>query len=361
MPTASSAPEKAPPPRRRRRVPTIALVVAASAIWGSNFVAMKHALASTTPLVLGMLRAAIGGTALVCVGLALGASLPRDRAQLRAIFWVALNMTTVSTGLLVVGVSWVPAGLASLLSSTMPLFMVLLAGPALGERASRRAVAGTVIGFGGTALIAVPAVRGDTSPLGVVFMILAALTWASGSVIYKRHDLSAVHPMMLVGVQLWMSAIGLGVVAIPLEGLGSTRMTWDFAVALAWLSLVGLALVFSLWAEILRRGSAVQASATGYLSPLFGVVFGAVVLGEQLTPLELTGGALVVAGVAATTNSTDHVAGETRGRARVAPARGPADLRRDPAVIYGCRGPTPRRVDRAREPRGGGRANDAGP
>ena len=293
-----------PPPVAARpvgplsKVPTLALVVVASAIWGSNFVAMKEAVKYTSPILLGMARAVIGGTLLVIVSLAMGGALPRRKADLRNIFWVALHMTTVSTAFLIVGVKLIPAGLAALLGNTMPCFMVLLALPMLGERPRRRSLIGMLIGFAGTAAIALPAAGGRTSALGVVFVLLASLTWASGSILYKSYDLSALHPVMVVGIQLWFSALGLGIGALVLEDVTATRWSIGFVAVLGYLSVIGLALVFTLWAEILGRGSAMQASATGCLVPLLGVMEGVVVLGESLTLLEVTGGALVLAGVA---------------------------------------------------------------
>ena len=131
-----------------------------------------------------------------------------------------------------------------------------------------------------------------------MFVLLSSLTRASGSILYKSYDLSALHPVMVVEIQLWFSALGLGIGALVLEDVTATRWSIGFVAVLGYLSVIGLALVFTLWAEILGRGSAMQASATGYLVPLFGVVAGVVVLGESLTLLEVTGGALVLAGVA---------------------------------------------------------------
>jgi O-acetylserine/cysteine efflux transporter len=278
-------------------------VIVASAIWGSNFVVTKEALHDTSPLVLGMWRAALGGTVLVGVGLAIGGSLPMVRGHLREIFWLALHMTTLSTAFLILGVKRVPAGLGSLLSNTMPLFMVLLALPMIGERPTRRALFGMAIGFAGTALIAAPALHGETSALGIVFMLLAALTWASGSILYKKYDLGLVHPFLIVGVQLWLSAIGLAIAGIPIEGVHTTHLSVAFLASLAYLAIVGLALVFVVWGEILQRGSATEASATAYLVPLFGVLFGALFLGEDLTLVELLGGLLVLAGVGVITRN----------------------------------------------------------
>ena len=63
------------------KVPTLVLVVIASAIWGSNFVAMKEAVKYTSPILLGMARAVIGGTLLVVLSLAMGGRCHGGRAS----------------------------------------------------------------------------------------------------------------------------------------------------------------------------------------------------------------------------------------------------------------------------------------
>ena len=293
------------------RVPVAVLIVGCSLVWGSNFVAIKEALHYTTPLVMGAGRALIGGTLLVAIGWARGLRLPRRPADLKAIAWVAFHMTTLSTAFLILSVSRLPAGLASLLGNTMPLFMVVLAVPMLGELPHARSLMGMAIGFVGTTIIALPAIHGETSPLGVLYCLLAVLTWASGSIIYKRADLGHIDPVMVVGVQLWFSAAGLAVVAGLLEDWGDTRFTVKGVAVFLYLACIGLAFVFLLWAAVLRRATAMQASASAYLVPVVGVISGAVLLGEKLTMTELFGGVLVLAGVAVISTRRPVVVSET--------------------------------------------------
>ena len=244
-----------------RAIPLPLLVLAVSALWGSNFVAVKAALEHSSPLLLACLRTAVAGVAMGGVAWALGARVPTDRRRLGAIAWIALHMTTLSTGFLVAGVDLIPAGVASILINTMPLFMVLLARPMLGERPTQRSLAGLAAGFAGVVVIAVPAARGGGHPLGMAFILLAALTWASGSILYKRADLADVHPAMIISVQLLLSSLGLGAANILVEGLEGPQLELGFFVALGWTSLGGLALAFLAWGEVLKRASALAASA----------------------------------------------------------------------------------------------------
>lgn len=277
-------------------MPLWALILVTSAIWGGNFISIKLALRSSTPLLLATWRSVFGGALLVVIGLARGQRLP-SWPKLRTIGWIALFMTTLSTAALTAGVARSTAGLASLLINTMPLFLVLLAAPVLGERPSPTALVGLAVGFGGTALIAAPALQGNTSVTGVALMLLAAFTWALGSLILKRSDLSGVHPVMAVGVQLLFSAGGLAMLTLVLEPARRIEVTPTFLAAFVEVTVLGLAMVWVFWVEIVRRGTTAQAGATAYLVPLFGVAFGVAFLGETLLALEAVGAALVLCGL----------------------------------------------------------------
>lgn len=267
-----------------------------SAIWGGNFVGMKVALRSATPLLLATWRSLLGGALLVAIGVARRQRLP-SWAKLRTIAWAGFFMTTISTAALTAGVARVTAGLASLLINTMPLFLVMLAAPLLGERPSRKALIGLAIGFGGTAVIALPALQGSTSVTGVALVLLAAFTWAVGSLILKRSDLSGIHPVMAVGCQLLLSSGGLALLTLVLEPTRRIAVTPTFLVTFVEITAIGLAMVWVFWVEILRRASTPQAGATAYLVPLFGVAFGVIFLGETLLVLEAVGAVLVVCGL----------------------------------------------------------------
>ena len=275
----------------------LATVVLVAALIGGNFTALKYALDHTTPMLLTALRTVIGGTFLVAFATLRGERFPTDRTVLARIFVVGFSITTVSSALLVFGVSRVPAGFASLMSSTMPLFTALLSLLLLRARVSRLGAAGLVVGFVGTGVLASPALDGEARLVGAVALLLSAVAWAFGTVFMKWRDLSAVSPIMLVGVQLWMSAAMLLPFAVLVEDTGRTEWTLGLFAPLLYAAIPSNAVTFSLIATVVRRATPTQAAATAYLIPLFGVFFGWLIRDERLGWAELLGGLLVVAGV----------------------------------------------------------------
>jgi len=287
-----------PPSATATPVFVLVTIVVVAALIGGNFTALKYALDHADPFSVTALRTVIGGTFLVALAVGRGERFPTDRAVLARIFVVSFSITTVSSALLVFGVNRVPAGFASLMSSTMPLFTATLSLVLLHVRIRPLGGLGLMVGFGGTAVLASPALGGGAETIGVVTLLLSAVAWAFGTVFMKWKDLSAVSPIMLVGVQLWMSAAVLVPFAAATEGFDGTDWSIGLFVPLLYAAIPANAVTFSLIATVVRRATPTQAAATAYLIPLFGVFFGWLIRDEVLGRVELVGGLLVVAGVA---------------------------------------------------------------
>lgn len=285
------------PTRQLNQRTTLAMVIAVAIFAGGNFTALKFASDHSPPLLLTGLRAAIGGPVLFILAGMRGESLPRSPRLLGHILVVSLVVTTGSSALLVYGVSQVPAGVASLIASTMPLFTAVLAYFALSTRIPPMAGVGLAVGLAGTATLASGSLGGDGSAIGLLAMVGAAFTWAFGTVYLKWADFSEVSAVMLVAIQLVMSAVVLLPVAALLEDIGATDWSPGLLVPLAYASLIASAVNFTLLSTIALYASPTQASATAYLMPFFGVLFGWLIADETLGWTEFLGGLLVIAGV----------------------------------------------------------------
>ncbi|MDA9241254.1 EamA family transporter, partial [bacterium] len=203
----------------------LAVVVLVAVLIGGNFTALKFALDHSTPLLIAGMRTVIGGTFLLGFAFLRGERFPTSRRDLFNIFMVSLSITTVSSGLLVFGVSRVTAGVASLVASTMPMFTAVLALVLMKTQISRLAGLGLAVGFAGTLVLASPSLGGGSGTIGIVSLIVSAIAWAFGNVYMKWQDMTNVSPIMLVGVQLYMSAMCLIPFALVVEGTPDTEWT----------------------------------------------------------------------------------------------------------------------------------------
>jgi drug/metabolite transporter (DMT)-like permease len=275
----------------------LATIVLIALLIGGNFSVLKFALDHSTPLLIAAMRTVIGSSVLIAFALLRGERFPRHRADLLNIFVVSLSITTLSSALLVMGVSRVPAGLASLISSTFPLFTAALAFLLLGTSVSRVGGLGLGVGFAGTVVLAAPAMSGSTAAAGLAMLVVAAVAWAFGNVYMKWRDFTRVSPVMLVGVQLMMSASVLMPVALLTEGTSKTDWSTGLLWPLLYAAIPANALTFALLATVATRATPTQASASAYLIPVFGVTFGWLIRDERLGLAEAVGGLLVVLGV----------------------------------------------------------------
>ena len=157
---------------------TLSLIVAIAALIGLNYSVMKAALEHTTALPLAALRTTVGAPFLLAVVLFRKEKFPCKREQWVAIWWISLSITTVSSLFLVIGVSYLSAGVSAMLVSTMPLFTALIAVTLLKERPGTLGISGVGIGLVGAVVLAVPALGTGNTTLGVCIILISSISWS---------------------------------------------------------------------------------------------------------------------------------------------------------------------------------------
>ena len=184
---------------------------------------------------------------------------------------------------------------------TAPIFTVLgLHWSVAGERLRPVQWVGVLLAFSGIALAFLSGFQGDATPrtlLGDGCGIVAGMLWAATTLVIRNSRLSEAPPTITLLYQLGISAILLTPLAAALGQFGSVTMT-----GLAWLSLAFQAIVVTFasylaWFWILRTYLASRVSVFSFLTPLFGVSFGVVLLHESVGLRFASGAALVLAGI----------------------------------------------------------------
>ena len=145
--------------------------------------------------------------------------------------------------------------------------------------------------------MASPSLSGSAATVGIVSLLFSALAWAFGNVYMKWQDMTRVSPVMLVGVQLYMSAAVLVPFALLVEGTADTEWGLGLFVPLFYAAIPANAVTFALLATVVRRATPTQAASSAYLIPVFGVFFGWLIRDERLGWTEAAGGVLVILGV----------------------------------------------------------------
>lgn len=270
-------------------------------IWGSTYLAIRVAVETVPPFLMGGVRFLVAGGIMYAVLRLRGAARP-TRSH-----WLA---ATAIGGLLIVGgnggVVWaeqhIPSGLAALLVASEPLWVVVIdwMRPG-GSRPLVAEVFGLLLGFAGVAWLISPAqlVGGsvDIHPVGAIVLVLAALSWAVGSV-YSRHT-PAPQSQFLATAMKMLCGGGL----LLLLGLASgeaERFEWALfspASLAAWAYLVvfGSWIGFVSYIWLLKNTTLARASTYAYVNPIVAVVLGWLILDEPLT-LRVVASAGVIVG-----------------------------------------------------------------
>lgn len=266
----------------------IALVILA---WGSNFTAMKLALEEVPPFLFVALRFAIL--------LPLLALLKRPAIGWGRILAIGalINMAQFAFLFAAFGAG-ASAGLTSLLIQTQAPMTILLSLLVFGERVGRLQWLGLITALSGLAVFAASA-GGTLTGAGLALILAGALSWALGNLVLKRVGrvntlalfiwASLVPPLPMLGLSLAVEG--------PAPFATIAAMSGQAWAAVIYVALASTVLGYSIWGALLARHPAAAVTPFALLIPVVGIAVAAAVLGERLTPRDLVGGAVILAGL----------------------------------------------------------------
>jgi drug/metabolite transporter (DMT)-like permease len=273
--------------------------VALGAIWGSSFLFIRLAVGDFGPLATTALRVSIGAAFLLPV-LLWRSDMRLLRQHWRALLVVGVLSSALPFGLYAYALTFITTGLSAILNATTPMFAALVAWIWLRDGLGVWRSLGLALGFAGVIVLAWDQASfkatGGMGPLLAVLACLGACMSYAVAASYTRLHLSQVPPL----VTATGSQIGASVaLALP------AAFTWPTQApsATAWLAVlvVGVfctGLAYLLFYRLIARGSPSRTMTVGYLIPLFAVVYGVLLLDEQLTPAMVTGGLVILLGTA---------------------------------------------------------------
>ena len=284
------------------RLRVLAAFAAIYLIWGSTYLGIRIAIDTLPPLLTAGLRFIIAGPLLYAWARRSGAPRPTG-IQWRASAIVGGLLLLGGNGLVTWGEERVPSGLAALLVATVPVWMVLLDWLFLrGERPAGKVFLGLVLGLIGIVLLVGPTdLLGDhhVDLAGGVMLLLAALSWAIGSLYTRRAPLPDA-PLLGTGMEM----IAGGVLLLLASGVKGEWVQVDLAsvslrswLALAYLTLMGSIVAFTAYTWLLRVSTPTRVSTYAYVNPVVAVVLGWAIVGEVLTGQMLLAATVIVLAV----------------------------------------------------------------
>ena len=257
--------------------------------WGATFITARHALTAVSPLLLNTLRFTLA--TLVLLPLAL-----RHRRELaRAARWGSLLAVFLAGGfaLQVLGLARIGAARSAFLTAFYALFTPPLEWLVTGRRPPARVFAGTAIALAGIGVmtgagLATPSLAGD------LLTLACALVFA-GQMVALHRALDHHPPLPLAIVQIAGTAL-LSALLVPLAGPVRFQPGPAVVLEIAFLGIVATALLLGLQAWGQERTTPSRAGLLFSLEPVFAAAF-AWLAGEAMTPREIAGATLVLAGI----------------------------------------------------------------
>jgi O-acetylserine/cysteine efflux transporter len=272
----------------------VLLAVAVMAVWGSNFVVIKVALTHLPPLLFATLRFTLAF-------LPAAFFLKRPAVPWRHLAAYGVLIGAGQFGLLYIAMAHsISPGLASLVIQTQVFFTIGLAMWVAGESVRPfqwAALALAAIGLG----IIIFNRGGDVTPLGLVLVLAAALSWAGGNLVAKASG-----RVNMLACVVWASVFAIPpllALSLLFEGLpaieaglrGADALTWS---AVLYQSVGNTMFGYACWGWLLARHPAATVTPFALLVPVFGLAFSAALTAEPLQPWKLLATALVMGGLA---------------------------------------------------------------
>lgn len=266
-------------------------------LWASAYVPSKIAATAAGPTPFLVARFLTAGAVMGALALALRRPFPRRWTQ-----WLVYGVLGVLANAAYLGLTYtalgngLASGIGSIVASTNPLILAIVAPRLLGEPLTWRKSLGLLLGFGGV-LIVILARTGTTTarPLDVGLALLGVSSNVASTILFKRargsSDLMAINTIQLLAA---------GLVLIPLvAAFGIPHIQWSGTLVASFVYLVAVLSVGAslLWFWLLSGGAASRVSAYYFLTPIFGLVFGAALLGETIGPGDALGLVAVALGI----------------------------------------------------------------
>ena len=272
-------------------------------VWGSTYLGIKVAIETIPPFFHASVRFLISGIILVVWQRSIGQAMP-TRKQWGSAAIIGTLLLLGGNGLVSWAEQFIPSGIAALIIGSMPMFLVVAeALRPKGVKPTWRAIIGLLIGFAGIFILVGPAeISGSSTklnPFGVIALLGACVTWASGSVYSKTADLPK-SSLMNTGAQMLMGSVSLMIVSLltgELHGWDITAVSSRSIYGLTYLIFVGSLVGFASYGWLLQNAPISLVATYAYVNPIVAVFLGNWIGDEPLEPRIWVAAAIIIGAV----------------------------------------------------------------
>lgn len=285
-------------------------------VWGSTYLAIRYAVETLPPFVMGGTRFLLSGVILYALARWRGAKSP-TRVQWRNATIAGAFLLLGGNGAVVWAEQYVPSGLTALLVSILPFWLVIIEWARPPRRRPGAAVLiGLVVGFFGIVVLVGPGNiggNGDVSVVGAIVLMLGSLSWAIGS-FWSRDAEMPESGLLTTGMEMLGGGLLLfvaGVVAGELRSFDPGAVSNASLAGWIYLIVFGSLIGFTSYIWLLDKVSPARLGTYAYVNPVVAVILGWAIAGERLSVRTGIAAVIVICAVALITTARSAVPART--------------------------------------------------
>ncbi|MFC4402607.1 DMT family transporter [Gracilibacillus xinjiangensis] len=271
----------------------IILIVITTSLMGSSFAIGKIGLNYISPLMLVGIRFTLAGLLMGIMVQLFKRNHPSNIREWARIMLIGLFQTTGVMGLIFISMRTITAGETSILTFTNPLLVVIFGTLFLGKRYHWTQWLGVAIGFAGVFITL--GANLDVQQIGTILGFLSAVSWAIATLLMNRWG-AALDVWVVTAYQMLTGGLLLLLSSAFFEEVKITITASSILIVL-WLAIMASIVQFAIWFFLLQKENPGKVSSFLFLAPLFGVLFGWLLLDEKLYISTFIGGSIILVGI----------------------------------------------------------------
>jgi drug/metabolite transporter (DMT)-like permease len=286
------------PAQHQRRMLVLCLATV-YIVWGTSYIATRIGVLNLPPFLFAGVRFILGGLLLVAVAWWRGVRLQHLAGHWRHLLILSFIAVAISNSLQSWALQWVPSHTSALLNASCALWIVVFG--LFGRRAHHpgpRTITGLVVGFIGTALLMWPSPGDGSGSLLIpqLVTLLACVVWSLGTIYMRNHSVD-IDLFALIGVQMLLGGVWMALAGLAFGELPHWHWSMDGALSLAYLVVFSCGFAYTAYGWLARHATPAQVGTYSYVNPAIAAVAGYVALDERLSPVQIVGAVVILAGV----------------------------------------------------------------
>ncbi len=278
-------------------------------LWGTTYLAIRVGVSELPPFLFAGLRWSIAGPIFLFFLWIKGYKFP-ERKDLIHIAIVGLALIGWGNALVVIGERFVSSGIAALLVTTLPFWIVGIESfLPTGPKVNPIIISGLFLGLIGVALIFwndLTEILNSDYIYGIIALLLAVMGWAFGT-IYSKYKRINTNPLMSAALQMIIAGLAQTLIGISLGELPHFAFTQNSFLAFAYLTLVASILGYGSYIYAIKHLPLSFVATYTYINPVIALFLGWLILGEEMSLTIIIAAAVIILGVAMVKKGTDYL------------------------------------------------------